>query len=121
MRSNLAYIILTLFFFSCKGNKESMLVGTWTASAVAQDKRNLKVDLNKIKFQFDDTGTYKFTSTLDYMEAGSYKVDGEKLVTTDTINTKKTKAVLIQKLDADTLMLRMKNEAGWMDLTMLKK
>ena len=121
MRSILAYITLTVFVFSCNGNKESRLIGTWTASAVVQDKRNLKVDLDKIKFQFENNGTYKFTSTLDYAEAGTFNVEGEKLMTTDTTNTKQTKAVLIQKLDADTLKLRMKNENGWMDLTMLKK
>ena len=121
MRSYLAFIFLFALTFSCNSNKESKLIGTWTASAVVQDKRNLKVDLDQIKFQFEDGGTYKFASTLDYEEAGTFEVEGEKLMTTDTTNTKQTKAVLIQQLDADTLKLRMKNEAGWMDLTMLKK
>jgi len=115
------FLILSIFIFSCNGQKEAKLVGNWIANEVIQDERKLEVDLNTIGFHFDKNGTYEFTSTLNYKEAGTFAVDGEKLITVDTLNNKMAKSVLINQLDSDTLKLKMKNENGWMYLTMSKK
>ncbi len=115
------FLILSTLVFSCDVQKSAKLVGNWTAHKVIQDERILEVDLNKISFNFDKKGTYKFTSTLNYKEAGTYEVDGEKLITADTLNNRLSKTVLIEQLDSDTLKLKMKNEEGWLFLTMLKE
>lgn len=113
-------LLLLGFLFSCASDRSDQLIGQWSAVSVTQDKAALDVDITKIGFAFNDQGNYHFTSTLDYTEAGYYRVEGDKLFTTDTLHTKKEKAVLIEKLDSDSLKLRMKNKEGWMNVTLSK-
>ncbi len=119
MRSIFFLLVLTSLF-SCI-NPNDQLVGKWTATSVIQDKKTLDIDLSLVGFEFEDDGTYQFTSTLDYREAGAFKVIDNKLVTKDTINGQSEKSVLIDQLDSDTIKLRMKNPDGWMELTLAKE
>jgi len=121
--------ILKIFFLSslitmmaCGLNRAADLLGHWTAVKVTQGGKILVVELSEITLNFNDKGNYTFTSTLDYKEAGTFKFEGDKLITTDTIvHPDETKIVLVEKLTSDTLRLRMKNETDWMMLTMVKE
>ena len=107
---------------SCSKYSRSDLIGHWTAVSVLQDKQPLKVNPSEITLAFTKDGTYYFTSTLDYQEAGVFDLKGEQLWTTDTIQQPpKSKTVLIEKLSSDSLHIKMRNQEDWMFLTMVKK
>ena len=113
---------LFMFCFACAKYSNSDLLGHWTAVSVLQKDKPLDVNHSEITLAFASNGTYYFTSTLGYKEAGAYQLDDEKLITTDTIQQPaSTKTVLIEKLASDTLRLKMKNKEDWMLLTMIKK
>ncbi len=119
----LSFIVpaLLLLLASCEGNKNKKLYGTWNAAAVVQNDRALEVELSEINFHFHEDGTYQFASTLDYKEAGSYQLDGDKLYTLDTLRQESIgKIVKVEKLGSDTLQLRMKKESEWMLVTLIK-
>lgn len=115
-------LIASLFFMiACGLNSRADLLGHWTAISVIQADKPLDVEHNDITLSFTDAGTYNFTSTLNYKEAGSFKFEGDKLITRDTFREPHTtKIVIIEKLVSDTLRLRMRNEGEWMQLTMVK-
>jgi hypothetical protein len=117
---NLFFLLLLLIVFSC-ANPSNDLIGKWSATSVLQDDKVLDLDLNLVGFEFDQNGKYSFTSTLDYREAGDFHITDNKLITLDTIHGKGQKSVLIERLDEDTLQLRMKNPDGWMQVTLAKE
>ncbi len=120
----LSYIILmlTLVGVSCSPFSSSDLQGHWTAISVVQKEEPLEVNHSEITLAFTQNNTYYFTSTLNYKEAGTYQLNGQKLLTTDTLqNPPSSKMVLIDKLNSDTLRIKMKNQADWMLLTMIRK
>lgn len=123
MRSILFILLsLSLVCFSCSKFSRADLVGHWTAVSVLQNDKPLEVNPSEITLAFTQNSTYYFTSTLNYKEAGTYLLQGEKLITTDSIqNPPTTKTVLVEKLSSDTLRIKMKNQADWMLLTMIKK
>jgi len=119
MRSLFLLLVLTIVF-SCS-NPSDQLIGKWTATAIIQDNEALDIDLEAVSFTFQDNSTYEFTSTLEYREAGAFQVSDNMLITKDTINGQGQKSVMIKQLDSDTLKLRMKNPAGWMEVTLAKE
>ena len=118
------YFLLSFFLLciSCSPFSKSNLVGHWTAVSVLQKDIPLEVNHSEITLSFTQNDTYNFTSTLNYKEAGSYQLNGQKLITTDTLQKPPaSKTVLIDKLSSDTLRINMKNQSDWMLLTMIKK
>lgn len=118
------YLLLTflLLNISCSKFSHSDLIGHWTALSVIEQNKPLEVNHSEITLAFANNGTYYFTSTLNYKEAGSYHLHDEKLITTDTLQEPPvSKTVLVEKLDSDTLRIKMKNDVDWMLLTMIKK
>lgn len=68
----------------------------------------MPVDPREISFTFQADGTYQYRSTLDYQEAGRYRLQPPYLFTTDTTRETGTeKAVEMLVLQSDTLLLRM--------------
>jgi hypothetical protein len=112
----------TLVCVSCSQFSSSDLLGHWTAVSVLQKDEPLEINHSEVTLSFTQNSTYYFTSTLNYKEAGKYQLDGQNLLTTDTLqNPPTSKTVLVEKLSSDTLRIKMKNQTDWMLLTMIKK
>jgi len=122
MRIQKLFLLSCLFTVAtCGLNRTADLLGRWSAVKVTQADKILVVELSEISLEFTEQGHYTFNSTLDYKEAGTFRFEGDKLITTDTTtHPDDTKIVLVEKLTSDTLRLRMKNETDWMMLTMAK-
>ena len=112
----------TLVCVSCSQFSSSDLLGHWTAVSVLQKDKPLEINHSEVTLSFTQNSTYYFTSTLNYKEAGKYQLDGQNLLTIDTLqNPPTSKTVLVEKLSSDTLRIKMKNQTDWMLLTMIKK
>ncbi len=107
------FLFLTLIFLltSCGGLDKEQLKGKWTAVQLTEEGDSLKVNLDEITLNFREMG-YDFTSTLNYKEAGTYNLQKNLLMTSDSLNEGTIeKVVEITKLQNDSLFIRM-NEAG---------
>ena len=81
----------------------------------------LILDLSPVGFQFYDNGRYRFSSTLNQGEAGSYFVQSNQLFTTDTLQQAPVeKKVQILHLSADSLRLKMQANDKERILTLVK-
>lgn len=108
----LVFISLPLLLVACQPYGNGDLAGEWRAVHLVEGHDSVAIDLSTVGFSFTAEGDYTFRSTLDYHEAGTYRLDGPYLFTTDTVNQLSTeKAVEIQQLANDSLVLLM-NEAG---------
>ncbi|PHN01547.1 hypothetical protein CRP01_36725 [Flavilitoribacter nigricans DSM 23189 = NBRC 102662] len=97
---------------ACKQYEEDLLSGTWRGSSILEANQPLDIEPSNIKLILEPSGSYRYESTLNYQEAGTYFLDQQYLYTMDTINQASTeKAVEIMLLTQDSLHLRM-NEAG---------
>lgn len=111
-RTHLPLLFLLLSLLACKQYEEDILSGTWRGSAILEAEQALEIDPSHIKLTLAPNGSYRYESTLNYQEAGTYFLDQQYLYTMDTINQASTeKAVEIMLLTQDSLHLRM-NEAG---------
>lgn len=113
--------ILVLGCLACDKYANSDIAGNWEAIELTEVGDSLAVDLSAIGFVFSENGKYQFFSTLDYKEAGTFRLDGPYLFSTDTLQLPlREKAVEIVHLSTDTLALRMK-EMGKERLLVLKR
>lgn len=121
MRIALAVLMLSLVFFACDPYADSDLAGSWHAVEITEEGDSLAVDLSGIRFEFTNDGRYYFHSTLNYEEAGTYRLDGPYLFSTDTTQEiSREKAVEIMLLNTDSLQLRME-ELGKERIMLLKR
>ncbi len=121
MRIALAVLLLSLAFFACDPYADTDLAGSWEAIEITEEGDSLAVDLSGIRFEFTKDGRYYFHSTLNYEEAGTYRLDGPYLFSTDTTQeVSREKAVEIVLLNTDSLQLRMQ-ELGKERIMLLKK
>lgn len=108
MRSAFAFLVLLLAFYACNSYDNPDLAGNWQAVSLTEEGDSLAVDLSSIRFDFKNDGRYYFHSTLNYEEAGTYRLDGPYLFSTDTLQSvAREKAVEIILLNEDSLQLRM--------------
>lgn len=99
---------LFLLLHGCAKYPENKLEGKWKGSELSEDGMPMSVDPGEIGFDFFNNGYYRFRSTLNYREAGTFSVKGDLLYTLDTMNEASTeKAVKILTLTADSLHLMM--------------
>jgi hypothetical protein len=120
-QKHLPAILLLLFVFAgaCKKYEEDLLSGTWSGSAILEDRQPLGIEPSDIKLTLEPNGNYHYESTLNYEEAGTYYLEQQYLYTMDTLNQASTeKAVEIVLLTADSLHIRM-NEGGKERLLMM--
>jgi hypothetical protein len=121
MRIACAYLALCLLMISCELYDNTELSGNWQAISLTEEGDSLAVDLSGIRFEFKEDGRYYFHSTLNYEEAGTYRLDGPYLFSTDTTQSLiREKAVEIMLLTTDSLELRMK-ELGKERIMLLRK
>lgn len=120
-QKHLPAILLLLFVVAgaCKKYEEDLLSGTWSGSAILEDRQPLGIEPSDIKLTLEPNGSYHYESTLNYEEAGTYYLEQQYLYTMDTLNQASTeKAVEIVLLTADSLHIRM-NEGGKERLLMM--
>ncbi len=111
MRGSSLLICLSITLFGCANIQEKKLVGKWEAASLIEDGMPMQVSPSEIGFEFFNKGFYRFRSTLNYQEAGSYSVNGSLLYTLDTINEASTeKSVQILQVTDDSLFLKMNAE-----------
>ena len=106
---------------ACKqGIPKEELYGTWEAVALTEEGKSLSINLQEIKLSFE-AQTYLFESTLQYKEAGNYRLQSNLLLTQDTLKENVLeKGIEISRLSKDSLFLRMNEQGRERLLTMVK-
>ncbi len=105
-----AFLLLTLFT-ACRNELRENLLGKRTAVSITEEGEELPVNTEEISLNVKPDGTYRYTGTLNYREAGNWFLEENLLYTQDTTGEQKQKAVLILRSEPDTLVLKM-TEAG---------
>ena len=97
---------------ACDSDLPDRLVGDWTAISVTENGSELTLDPAEVQFHFGPEGRYRYASTLDYREAGYYRIVDEYLLSRDTLTEQsEEKAVKISLApSADTLTIDMEYE-----------
>jgi hypothetical protein len=103
-------VLATVSFTSCSTYRTKDLIGEWRGAVVMESGDSLKIDPRIIRFKFNDEEGYRFQSTLNYKESGTYFIDHRFLITTDTLNKASSeKSVEIVVLTHDSLHLKMRD------------
>lgn len=111
MKNLYLLFLVGLLISSCGGITQEQLNGKWTAVQLTEEGDSLSVNLEEITLNFDAQNNYGFTSTLNYKEEGTYKLNKNLLSTVDQLNGEnKEKLVEITKLANDSLFIRMMEE-----------
>lgn len=92
---------------ACGPNIPPELPGRWQGVALTEAGDSVAVDPAEVEFTFTDGGRYFFQSTLNYREAGHFRMQDSLLITLDTTRQAREKAVQIRRLTLDTLIIRM--------------
>lgn len=103
-------LLLGIFSFlsSCGSIDNELIIGSWEGVRVLEEGEELGVNPREISFYFGKNESYRYESTLNYKEAGSYYIESSYLFTTDTVNQASTeKAVEILLLSPDSLHIKM--------------
>jgi len=103
-------LLLGIFSFlsSCGSIDNELIIGSWEGVRVLEEGEELGVNPKEISFYFGKNESYRYESTLNYKEAGSYYIESSYLFTTDTVNQASTeKAVEILLLSPDSLHIKM--------------
>lgn len=121
MKKMLFLSMLCVLIYACDKYANADIAGDWEVIELTETGDSVAVDLSTIGFRFTEDGLYEFQSTLDYREAGTFRLDGPYLFSTDTLQPPlREKAVEITYLSNDTLHLRMQ-ELGKERLLVLKR
>lgn len=100
--------LLLCVLMACQQMNDELLIGQWQAVSLREEGEPVPVGMEEISFEFRPDRTYRYSSTLNYREAGAWYVETRFLYTTDTINQASTeKAVEILMLSEDSLHLGM--------------
>jgi hypothetical protein len=100
--------LLFLILAGCINNQNRKLCGKWQAVEVTEDGEQMALNASDVKLEFNSNGFYKYQSSLNYLEAGSFSIQGDLLYTLDTINKASSeKAVRILLLTRDSLTIQM--------------
>ncbi len=109
------YILFVFLFFvmSCQtGLDQNLLVGKWQAAEFTNNGQQEKIFLEKVQFEFTKEGKYSYNGMFKDKEAGTFRLRGKTLYTTNTLEKGASeKAVKITLLTADSLHFLM-NAAG---------
>jgi hypothetical protein len=106
---------------SCANDAPNLLLGQWTAFEILEEGEVLDINPSQIQLGFEESERYTYLSTLNYEEAGRYRVQTPYLYTTDTTAEQQAeKAVEIIQLTMDSLQLRMNDNGKERILKLLK-
>ena len=111
LRTTSMFIFLSIFlsFSSCNFIANYQIVGVWEATEIFENDKILKdKTLENIILQFNDEGNYSYEGTLNYKEAGKFKVNSNSLFLTNN-QLKEEKELHIESLNSKKLVLLMED------------
>lgn len=127
MPGRFALLLMAAVFFcalsltSCGMWKSYQLQGQWQGVRLMEGKDSVAVDPSLIRLTINKD-SYAFSSTLNYREQGSWRLEDDVLYTTNELaDTPYEKAVYIQQLKRDTLVLWMMDEGQERVLTLHRR
>ncbi|WP_116125366.1 lipocalin family protein [Lewinella sp. IMCC34183] len=121
MKRYLPLLALALCLLHCGEPEPDLLVGEWQGSLVTEDGDSLRLDPREITFDFRPDNRYKFTSTLRYQEAGTWRYDDGYLFAQDTTQpANPERVVAVEALTLDSLVLRMRSDTAERLVTLLR-
>ncbi len=122
MRKTLFLGTALLFFAGCKSENERRIVGKWQALQLMECDNIVPIQTELVDIEFKSNGKYIFHSTLNIKEEGNYRIRKNFLFTQDKMREKAPeKAVLIQSIEDDTLVLQMSYKGKDQWLTLVKE
>jgi hypothetical protein len=109
----LRYLIPLLLLLACGNREDELLLGEWRGSRVTENGDSLRLNPAEITFDFRPDNRYRFTSTLRYTEAGTWRYDDGYLFARDTTQpTNPERVVAIEQLTTDSLVIRMQADSS---------
>ncbi len=121
MKKRLFVFWILLSLWSCgQAKREQMLEGSWQAVRVLEADSLLPVPVSVIRLHFDENHRYRYEGTLNYREAGFWRIKNHLLITQDSSENGEERLLRIQKLTEDSLFLEMQ-EAGRKRLMIMGK
>jgi hypothetical protein len=122
MKKIILFSSIVLIFAQCKPDDTSrqMLIGNWNLAAWMEAGRPKLVKADLIQFEFKADNSY-IAMKGDQKEAGNFRLDRNKLYTTDTLNADKIeKMVLLSRISTDTLYVDMNRQGTSEKLILVK-
>lgn len=106
--SKFIFLSILLSFSSCNFIANYQIVGVWKATEIFEDGKILKDEtLENIVLQFNDEGDYSYEGTLNYKEAGKFKVSNDRIFLSNQLKEKKE--LYIESLNSKILVLLMED------------
>jgi hypothetical protein len=106
--SKFIFLSILLSFSSCNFIANYHIVGVWKATEIFENDKLLKdKTLENINLQFNDEGNYSYEGTLNYKEAGKFKINSNSLFLTTQL--KEEKELHIESLNSKKLVLLMED------------
>ncbi|KAA3637160.1 MAG: hypothetical protein DWQ02_07150 [Bacteroidetes bacterium] len=117
-----AFILGSIIISSCSQWSGMDLVGTWEATNILEEDQPLEVDYPSVRLDLKEDGTYEYTGTLNYREAGKWSTKSNYLYTRDTLKPDgEQKVVFIRSYSPDSLEIQMVEAEKTRILKMVKK
>ncbi|MEM6772061.1 MAG: lipocalin family protein [Bacteroidota bacterium] len=121
MRSFFAGLGAILLLCAC-GRDDQLLLGSWQATSVTEAGDSVRLDPAEVGFVFRPDNRYTFRSTLRYAEAGTWTYADGFLQAVDTTDAAQPKRVVaVDKLTADSLVLRMNGDTAQRVVVLLRE
>ncbi|NJK84010.1 MAG: hypothetical protein HC912_09600 [Saprospiraceae bacterium] len=79
LRFSLFFFSLVVFNCASENLQKAALVGNWQAIELFEVDSLLPLNLEEVQLTFSENGTYLFTGTLKYREAGKYRLSDNLL------------------------------------------
>jgi hypothetical protein len=115
-------VVLVLLLFHCGEREDAQLMGEWEAVQVLEKGDSLLLDPAEVGFSFLPDNRYSYRSTLRYQEAGTWRYDNGFLFAQDTTRDGSAERIVaVEKLTADSLVLRMRADTTEHIMTLLKQ
>jgi hypothetical protein len=106
--SKFIFFSIFLSFSSCNFIANYQIIGVWKATEIFENDKILKdKTLENIVLQFNDEGNYSYEGTLNYKEAGKFKISNNSLLLTTQL--KEEKELHIEALNSKKLILLMED------------
>ncbi|MEM7573064.1 MAG: lipocalin family protein [Bacteroidota bacterium] len=124
MRKPFNWLLVGVIFCiaACGGTQDELLQGQWRGVSATQAGDSLQLDANEIFFQFGEDGIYHYQSTLNYQEAGTYRLQQGILYATDTVHREQTERVVaIDRLNEDSLTIRWRRAGAEQLITLVRE
>jgi hypothetical protein len=112
---------ILLLLISCANQRERQILGAWQAFEITEEGEPLLVKPEEVRFEFRADNTYSYQSTLNYKETGSFRIQNGYLLTRELSGANEPeRAVLIERLEADTLVLGMEDQGKTREVKLLR-